>query len=504
MPNTFLDQTPIRMGTKEEFACVARTLKDASFDEETICRTFDLKDMSKVGLITSDKVAGADVSPQLKVLTRLFLLPALASRSEVESVFEQATIDSFLSLGLLGTGEFGNDDFYARALLYPVAGFIIASDRHSLPDESEFEPPPDVVFPAIFGGTLEFLRVLPRNWKGAALDLCSGSGVAAFAMSRSGQEVVSTDITERAAAFARFNCALNDINNVEVLRGDLYEAVQGRTFGCIVAHPPYVPSLETKAIWRDGGITGEALVKRIIEELPQYLDRGGVFLCVSLGADTQEGKFEERVRGWLGKTADEFQVVFACKELREPRQVLDNLARKYSELGPQIIEKFESEFRRAGVVQMPIGALWVRRIDGSKHQPWTTRRRLTDETDGADFEAAFSMHDRLSQPNFLASLEEATPRLSPRLEVKVTHVVHEGSLVPADFLFEIDKPFDAHVRFDSWMVPLLARLDGKTTLAKIYEDARAEGSVPEEFKLENFAVLVSRAVEIGFIECLNL
>ena len=83
--------------------------------------------------------------------------------------------------------------------------------------------------------------------------------------------------------------------------------------------------------------------------------------------------------------------------------------------------------------------------------------------------------------------------------MKITHVVHEGSLVPADFLFEIDQPFEAHVRFDSWMVPLLARLDGKTTLTKIYGDAQTEGTVPEEFKLENFAVLVARALELGFI-----
>ena len=500
MPSTFLDQTPIRMGTPDEFACAARALKDAPFDAETICRTFKLEDMSDVGSITPDDVERADVSPQLRLLTRLFLLQALTPRADVEGVFDQATVDSFRSLGLLGAGEFGNDEFYARVLLYPVAGFVVASDRHSLPDGSDFEPPPDVVFPAIFGGTLQFLRLLPGNWEGTALDLCSGTGVGAFVLSRSGKPAVSADITERAAAFARFNCALNGLDKVEVARGDLYEAVRGRTFGCIVAHPPYVPSLETKAIWRDGGVTGEALVRRIIEQLPEYLDPGGIFLCLSLGADTQQGKFEERARGWLGKAADEFDVIFGCQEVRDPQQVLENLARKHSELGPQVIKKFESEFERVGVMQMPLGALCLRRAaKGATHQPWTTRRKFTNQTDGGDFEAAFSTHDRLSQPNFLASLEEATPRLSPRLEVKVTHVVHKGSLVPADFLFEIDKPFEAHVRFDSWMVPLLVRLDGKTKLAKIYENARNETSIPEEFKLENFAVLVARALEMGFI-----
>src|SRR2546428_7441605 len=416
MRRTFLDQTPIRMGTAEEFARVARTLKDASFDEETICRKFKLEDMSDVGSITPDDVERADVSSQLRLLTRLFLLQALTPRADVEAVFDRATIDSLLSLGLLGTGEFGNDEFYARVLLYPVAGFAVASDRHSLPDGSDFEPPPDVVFPAIFGGTLQFLRLLPRNWKGAALDLCSGSGVAAFVLSRFGKPVVSADITERAAAFARFNCALNSLENVEVAGGDLYEAAPGRAFGCIVAHPPYVPSLETKAIWRDGGVTGEALVRRIIERLPEYLAPGGIFLCLSLGADTQQGKFEARARGWLGERADEFDIVFGCQELRDPRQVLENLARKHAELGPEDIKKFESEFERAGVVQMPIGALCLRRAaNGTTYQPWTTRRKFTDQNHGGDFAAAFSTHDRLSQPNFLASLGEATPRLSPRL-----------------------------------------------------------------------------------------
>jgi len=388
---------------------------------------------------------------------------------------------------------------YARALLYPVAGVFIASDRHSLPDDGEFEPPPDIVFPAIFGGTLRFLQLLPRNWNGAALDLCSGTGIGAIVLGRSGKTTVSADITERAAVFAQFNCVLNNVSNVEVLRGDLYEAVAGRTFGCIVAHPPYVPSLEAKAIWRDGGTIGESLVKRIVEGLPEHLDPGGIFFCVSLGVDTEEAKFEERVRGWLGARAEEFDIIFACQESREPRQVLDMLARrKHPERAPEFTKKLESEFQRAGVVKMPLGALYIRRAPKpATYDPWTVRRQLSAQTDSSDFENAFVMHDRSSQSEFLTSLEQATPQLAPRLEVKVTHVVHEGSLVPADVLFEIDKPFEARARFENWMVPFLLRLDGKTTLATIYDEARTKGEIPEEFKLENLAVLVARTLELG-------
>jgi hypothetical protein len=48
------------------------------------------------------------------------------------------------------------------------------------------------------------------------------------------------------------------------------------------------------------------------------------------------------------------------------------------------------------------------------------------------------------------------------------------------------------------MVPLLARLDGQTSLAKIYEDARAGATIPDEFKIENLAVLVARTLELGY------
>ena len=38
------------------------------------------------------------------------------------------------------------------------------------------------VFPAIFGGTLRFLELLPQRHSEAAVDLCSGSGIGAFGL----------------------------------------------------------------------------------------------------------------------------------------------------------------------------------------------------------------------------------------------------------------------------------------------------------------------------------
>jgi SAM-dependent methyltransferase len=503
MTASFAEQIPIRIGTPEEFLRVAGALRNASFDEETICRTLKLDDMSDVGSVNEDEVDFSNVSPQLQLLIRLFLYPALVPLPEVEGAFDRDTIDSFLALGLWGTGEFGANanDFYARVLLYPVSGFFVVSDRHSLPDGSEFQPPPDVVFPAIFVGTLLFVEVLPPLEGEDALDLCAGTGIGALILSRTNKRAVSADITLRAEQFARFNSALNDRSNVEVVSGDLYAAVGGRTFDCIVAHPPYVPSIGLSTIWRDGGATGETLIRRIIEGLPDHLRAGGRFCAVTLGIDTKTESFEERVRGWLREKTAEFDIIFGCLEERRPADVLKNIAQRDPTGGSNAARELEKEFDRLGILKMPYGALFMRRTaDPANHKPVTARKRLNKESKGTDFEAAFVLQDRMSQPNFVPGLIDARPHLAPGLRVKITHVVSDGVLVPAEFTFETDRPFETAARFEGWMVPLLARLNGQTTLAAIYEEAKARSEVPADFELKDFCGLVAGAMALGYID----
>jgi hypothetical protein len=78
-------------------------------------------------------------------------------------------------------------------------------------------------------------------------------------------------------------------------------------------------------------------------------------------------------------------------------------------------------------------------------------------------------------------------------------VVHEGALVPAKFIFETDKPFMFSVRVDGWMVPLLARFDGKLTPVEIYDKARADAELPDGFGLDDFNLLVARMIERGLL-----
>src|SRR5262245_8407381 len=201
------NQFSINLGKQEEFVRLASALRGVGYDEETLCQTFTLAEIADIGSIHEAAVDAAHISDRLRTLIRIFLLMSLLPRDTVERTLGSESFDLLFSLGLLGSGEFGHDKVYAKVLLYPVAGFWIASDRYSNPDGSTFNAPPDIVFPAIYRGTLCFIRLIPRSFAIDVLDLCGGTGIAALVMSRSSKRTVSSDITARATRFARFNSA---------------------------------------------------------------------------------------------------------------------------------------------------------------------------------------------------------------------------------------------------------------------------------------------------------
>src|SRR6185436_16075364 len=146
-----------------------------------------------------------------------------------------------------------------------------------------------------------------------------------------------------------FNQRLNGCRNVEVVQGDLYDAVPGRSFDRIIAHPPYVPALIESQVFRDGGETGESILRRIVEGLPERLRPGGDFYGMTAGWDAQDVRFEDRVRGWLGAAGPEFDMIFALQEVMAPEQVAGWLSDRSTEGGPAVRRQFEQLFSDAGL-----------------------------------------------------------------------------------------------------------------------------------------------------------
>ena len=498
------DAFPLRLGNAEHFARAREFFRTSRFDEPTILSVLKLGDMADLSGIKLDEVEIKPASETLLLLIRLFLFTEPAPRMKVERLIDSPSLESLLALDVIRLGHlpaYGADEvYYTPVFLYPVDDFIVASDRRSNPDGSAFTPPSDIVFPAIFGGTLFFLKMTGKTPTGSVLDLCSGSGIGALVLSKTSERVMAADITARATHFARFNCLLNARTNVDVVQGDLYEPTAGEKFDRVIAHPPYVPTLHRTAIYRDGGETGEIISKRIVEGLSEHLKPGGTFYSVCMGLDTAEASFEQRVRSWIGESQAEFDIVFGLSDERAPKDfaVETVVAARGSELGD--VRRWEELFQDAGVRKVVYGVLVIHRFASGEIAPTTVRLKTGLHTDAAAFDRWIIWRHWRQTPDALDSLAKTRPRLSRHTRLRVTHTMEDGTLLPSEFLLETDRPFFASSRIDGSIAQIAADLNGNRTLEEIFEVARAAAVLPDVVTLGDFLATMASLIERGFVE----
>jgi len=109
------------------------------------------------------------------------------------------------------------------------------------------------------------------------LDLGTGSGVLALLSSKLGaSHVVATDVSRRVLRTAEANLRLNNISNVELRLGSLYNPIQrGERFDVIISNPPMTPSPNPLPRYTWGGIDGRAVLDPVIKNAAHHLRDGG-------------------------------------------------------------------------------------------------------------------------------------------------------------------------------------------------------------------------------------
>lgn len=136
-----------------------------------------------------------------------------------------------------------------------------------------------------------------------ALDLGTGSGIQALRVRRVADAVVATDISERALQFAALNALLNDVDQIELRAGSLFEPVAGELFDRVVSNPPFVITPRAAGVpeyeYRDGGLTGDALAARVISGVGDVLTPGGSAQLLANWEYRTDADGLERVREWV-------------------------------------------------------------------------------------------------------------------------------------------------------------------------------------------------------------
>jgi SAM-dependent methyltransferase len=346
-----------------EFRLVRNTLIEARFTEDSICERCRVRDFSKVGPTLQDIRSPAQ-RDQLDYLIDLFVLEDSAKVDDLMAHgFPEETLRAFERIGLVRYFPHGPGMVSGAASLRPIGSNFLACDRR-LPLSSAFKERDRVLDP-LSPETRGFGQTLPIRKCDTFLELCAGSGVAAlFAARHFSRRAWACDITERAVQFASFNARLNAIENIVLLQGDLYEPVDGLKFDYIAAHPPYVPAITNSVVFRDGGIDGEIITKRILAGLPQYLNRGGWFYARALVTDREAGSFESRVRELLGTSACDFDVLTLADKSTSPTEYLsrfDPNKTKGRSLTATESEALSASFSELGILRFFMASIILQR-----------------------------------------------------------------------------------------------------------------------------------------------
>lgn len=224
----------------------------------------------------------------LATLGRLFVLGMPQPQQLVSAALPRLGVQGLVDMGLatVGAADAASEADVAPSVLIRPQSFVdadgigewwIASDLDELALGTAL--PADHVL-GVGGASRTLAELIIPEPVPRALDLGTGCGIQALLVSRHAGEVIATDVSARALAFAELNARLNGVSNVTFRQGSMFEPVADEAFDLIVSNPPFVitPRVEgvTAYEYRDGGLVGDALVEHFVRTAPAHLTPGGV------------------------------------------------------------------------------------------------------------------------------------------------------------------------------------------------------------------------------------
>ncbi|NHA68298.1 DUF7059 domain-containing protein [Phycicoccus flavus] len=259
-------------------------------------------------------------------LVRLFTLGDPVDATEVAAALPTLGVAGAVDLGLV---EPEGDAVVARCDVRPYAAdgadWWVASDLGELATGRPLLP--DHVL-GVGGASATLASWTPRPRVRRALDLGTGCGVQALHLGAHADEVVVTDLSERALAFARFNAALNGLS-WDVRSGSMLDPVAGERFDLVVCNPPFVITPRSGAVplfgYRDGGVSGDDVVADLVRRLGGHLEPGGVAQLLGNWEVAHGTTWTERLEGWLEGTGLDAWVV--QRETQDPAEYAETWTR---------------------------------------------------------------------------------------------------------------------------------------------------------------------------------
>jgi len=495
------DTRPLKFDDPNDFDRLRDVLARADYTDRGVTELLDVKDARAISGCDVDilrrRTAGGT---PLETLVRLFLVGVSVDVAAARRAVEPMTLEEWTAAGLL---QVQDDAVRAAVQLLPFQGLLIAFDR---PQHLQSQRKEDYVM-GIGSSTLTLANLTVRRPAQAALDLGTGCGLLAFLAARHSAQVVAVDCNARAVEMAAFNVRLNNLPNVDCLAGDLFAPVAGRLFDLIVSNPPFVISPERRYIYRDGGMHGDGITRRIVSEAPQLLrddeaGKGGYCQILCNWAHIEGEDWQQRLAGWFERTGCDAWVM-RTDTLDAPDYALKwirHTERDDTEGFAERLDEWTAYYRRERIEAVSGGLITMRRRSGAAN--WF---RADDGPEkmlgpaGEGIAEGFELRDFLEDNHDDNVLLGRRLRISPDARLRQAFEPSPEGWLPIESQLELSRGLAYSGAVDPYMAQLIARCDGQHRLGELLvELARSAGKEPSELA-PTLLDVVRRLIERGFL-----
>lgn len=334
------------------------------------------------------------------------------------------------------------------------------------------------------GATKSLIAQLPPGTVSSSLDLGTGCGIVALHLALRGP-VVATDISERALIFARANARLNDLHEViEFRQGDLFEPVHTDSFELIASNPPFVitPRQSTSVSqydYRDAGLVGDELVKRVVTGALQHLSEDGMLLALANWESPWGMNGLTRVEAWVREAAGASTSVAAWvieRDSLSPAQyaetwIRDGGIRPGDSQFESLLSAWLEDFAARQITAIGLGIVRIKRLPATlPSEPIFYLEQAAGSFDSENL--GVRMHATFAH-GIDASLLQDNEILAKHwlLDKNVVEVREHrpGEESPRAIMLRTTRPIERSVAADSLLAAAVGACDGELTLKQICE-----------------------------------
>ncbi len=501
MPPKCVLQSLFSFQDQNDYRRFREILQNIGFNEASIIETLNIKHLRSLGekdiFLLQKRTEGG--SP-LDTLIRLFLIESPCPVQNVRKALKPLTIETLAEADLI---RMDGSDVYGKVKLLPFKGLIIAFDqpRMLLTDQAS-----EYVM-GIGSSTITLANLTVRRPVQKALDLGTGCGIQALLAGHHAEQVWATDQNPRAVRLADFNARLNGMDHITCRPGNLFEPVRDQRFDLIVTNPPFVISPENRYIYRDGGMAGDELIRKIACQAADYLSDGGFCHILCNWAEKADQDWKERIQSWFENAQCDVWVIrsetrdaatYASTWIRHTeKKAVEDFAPRFKEW-TDYYEQQSIQSIGAGIITLRKSSgrsAWFRAEDGPE--------RMIGPC-GEDVAMGFALQNYLESASRDTDLMRSVLQVSPKIRLDRESIPTDQGWMDQSFHLRLSEGLAYSANVDPIVANLLVKCNGRTPLNNLIHQAAAALNEPVGKLTSSLCSIVRTLIAQGFLLPIHL